>query len=78
MWLCLLDTQPAQGERRMSKPIAKVWIGERSYFIYKLPIRGENVDKIELYRKLTKNEKLCLIPMIIDAEIKKEYEENEE
>jgi hypothetical protein len=62
----------------MSNPIAKVWIGERSYFIYKLPIRGENVDKIELYRKLTTDERLCLMPMIIDAEIKKEYEENEE
>ena len=62
----------------MSKPIAKVWIGERSYLIYKLPIAGENVDKIELYRELTTNEELCLMPMILDAEIRKEYEESEE
>ena len=61
----------------MSKPIAKVWIGERSHLIYKLPIMGENVDKIELYRELTTNESLCLLPMILDAEIKKEYEESE-
>ena len=62
----------------MSKPIAKVWIGERSHLIYKLPIMGENVDKMELYRELTANEELCLMPMILDAEIKKEYEENKE
>lgn len=50
-------------------PIARAWVDSRNYLVYRLPIKGENLDKIEIYRPLSDKEMICLQPMILDAEI---------